>query len=186
MFSITRDKSFQLSLGFALAMHALVLFNAKSSPVTIQSEISVSNSQAKLKLNMQKRVSKKPIQKKKLVKKSKKLVAEKKVVIEQEVSKPQAAIMKTRLNKESMHAPKPRYPRMAIKRGIEGSVVVKILINELGLPYEVSVLKSSGFKVLDEAAKKTAMQWKFSPALVDGKAVKSQNHQPFVFSLQSI
>ncbi|GEM_PF-6859229 len=186
MFSIFRDKSFQISLGFALAMHTLVLFSAKSSPVTINSEISVSNSQAKLQLNMQKRVKKKPVKKKKLVKKSKKLVAKKEVIIEQEVTKPQAAIMKTRLNKTSMHAPKPRYPRMAVKRGIEGSVVVKILINEQGLPYEVSVLKSSGFKVLDDAAKKTAMQWKFSPALVDGKPVKSQNHQPFVFSLQNI
>ncbi len=186
MFNIARDKSFQISLCLALAVHALVLFSAKSSPLTILSEVSMANSPSKLQLNMQKRAVKKPIQKKKLVKKSKKLVAKKEVVIEQEVSKPQAAIMKTNFNKTSMHAPKPRYPRMAIKRGIEGSVVVKILINEQGLPYDVSILKSSGFKVLDEAAIKTAMQWKFSPALVDGKPVKSQNHQPFVFSLQNI
>lgn len=175
-----------MGLVFALALHAIVLFQTKSSPITIQSEISVSNVEARLKLNMEKRVVKKPTPKKKLAKKPKQVVAKKEVVIEQEVSKPQAAIMKTRMNKLSKHAPKPRYPRMAIKRGIEGSVVVKILIDESGLPYSVSVLKSSGFKVLDDAAKATAMRWKFSPALVDGKPVKSQNHQPFVFSLQNI
>lgn len=186
MLSLTRDKSFQVSLCLALAVHALVLFSAKSSPIVLKSEVSIANTSSKLQINMQKRVEKKPIQKKKLVKKSKKLVAKKEVIIEQEVSKPQAAIMKTNFNKTSMHAPKPRYPRMAIKRGIQGRVLVKILINEQGRPYDVSVLKSSGFKMLDEAAIKTAMQWKFSPALVNGKPVKSQNHQPFIFSLQNI
>jgi len=186
VFSITRDKSFQISLCLALAVHALVLFQSKPNPLIIQSEISLHNMDSKLKLNLEKRVVKKPVTKKKIVKKAKKAVAKKEPIIEQEVVKAQSAIMKTKINKASMHAPKPRYPRMAIKRGIEGSVVVKILIDEKGLPYDVSVLKSSGHKLLDEAAKKTAMQWKFSPALVDGKPVKSQNHQPFVFSLQNI
>lgn len=181
-----REKPFQVSLCVALVLHALVLFSANPSLLTPKSETSIASSKAKLKLNLQERKFQKTPKKKKVVKKSKKNIAKKVIAIEQEVSETQAAILKTKINKASMHTPKPRYPRMAIKRGIEGSVVVKILINEDGLPYDATVLKSSGFKVLDEAAVNTAMQWKFSPALVNGKPVKSQNHQPFVFSLQSI
>ncbi|WP_041223571.1 energy transducer TonB [Deferribacter desulfuricans] len=45
------------------------------------------------------------------------------------------------------------YPYLARKRGIEGSVKVKIWINEAGKVVKVELLQSSGFKLLDKNTK---------------------------------
>lgn len=55
----------------------------------------------------------------------------------------------------------PTYPRLALRRGIEGNLKIKITISPVGLPQEVIVLNSSGHEILDNAAVEAAKTWKF-------------------------
>ena len=46
------------------------------------------------------------------------------------------------------------YPLLARKRGMEGIVFVSFVIGSRGLPQDVKIMKSSGYQVLDEEARK--------------------------------
>lgn len=76
----------------------------------------------------------------------------------------------------------PKYPELAKKAGIEGTVVVKVLIDLEGNVEATELLKS--VEVLDEAALEAARQFKFTPAKLDGKPVKVWMSVPFRFKLQ--
>ncbi|NCB02324.1 MAG: energy transducer TonB [Spirochaetia bacterium] len=74
----------------------------------------------------------------------------------------------------------PPYPQEAIAKGIEGEVVVEIIIGRSGAISEIIVIKSSTHRVLDEACINTIRDtWMFSPSSTIRKSVKK-----FVFSLQ--
>jgi protein TonB len=45
------------------------------------------------------------------------------------------------------------------------------------------ILHSSGHALLDEAARKAALTWRFAPALRDGEPVPQLRNQPFTFRL---
>jgi protein TonB len=45
-----------------------------------------------------------------------------------------------------------RYPWAARRRGLEGTVVLSFRVSPEGVPVDVRVLRSSGHKMLDEAA----------------------------------
>lgn len=53
------------------------------------------------------------------------------------------------------------YPIIALKRGIEGSLKVRLKISAEGIPVEIVVLKSSQHTILDEAALKVIPKWRF-------------------------
>jgi protein TonB len=55
----------------------------------------------------------------------------------------------------------PAYPRLAQVRGLEGLVRIKIQVSNEGLPQTTTILKSSGHKVLDQAALDVVPSWKF-------------------------
>ena len=63
-----------------------------------------------------------------------------------------------------LHNPAPDYPPAAQKRGLEGKVVLKVHVLASGQPDNVTVAKSSGHQILDEAALKAVTQWAFAPA----------------------
>jgi protein TonB len=58
----------------------------------------------------------------------------------------------------------PAYPHAARQAMMQGTVVLKIQILENGRPGTVSVLRSSGHDILDEAALTAVQQWRFTPA----------------------
>jgi protein TonB len=60
--------------------------------------------------------------------------------------------------------PKPRYPKIARRKGYEGIVVLKVEILPNGRVGEIRVKKSSGHRMLDRSALKTVKKWKFIPA----------------------
>lgn len=64
------------------------------------------------------------------------------------------------------------YPLDAMSAGIEGAVILEVKIDEGGLVTSVKVLNS--IPMLDAAAVKTAQQWRFTPTLVDGRAVPAK------------
>ena len=80
--------------------------------------------------------------------------------------------------------PRPPYPAVAIRRGYEGTVVLNVYVLPGGEPEEVTVFKSSGYKVLDKAALKAVERWKFVPAQRGFKAVSSWVKVPIEFRLE--
>ena len=50
-------------------------------------------------------------------------------------------------------------------------MLLRVDISETGEVTDVNVAKSSGFTLLDDAAKKSVRRWRFKPSTVDGKAV---------------
>ncbi|HEX3945597.1 MAG TPA: energy transducer TonB [Rhizomicrobium sp.] len=60
------------------------------------------------------------------------------------------------------------YPKVAQRWGEEGTVVVRVYVNEFGKPANVSVARSSGYVDLDNAAVDTVMNWHYVPAIRDG------------------
>jgi TonB family protein len=77
---------------------------------------------------------------------------------------------------------RPTYPSMAMRQRIEGSVVATVFVSETGDVLEVRVLKGVGFG-LDEAAVRALKQSRFTPAMKDGKRVKTWWPQTIVFKL---
>ncbi|SEU34631.1 energy transducer TonB [Stigmatella erecta] len=79
----------------------------------------------------------------------------------------------------------PRYPRAARSEGIEGLVLVRVIIGTDGRiePGSMQVLRSVA--ALDEAALAAVSQWRFSPALGhQGKPVRVIVEIPIQFSLK--
>jgi eukaryotic-like serine/threonine-protein kinase len=66
----------------------------------------------------------------------------------------------------------PRYPEDAARQNVQDVVVLEVLVGPAGSPEEVRVLRGSRkASSLDGAAVAAVRQWKFSPALKDGKPV---------------
>ncbi len=76
----------------------------------------------------------------------------------------------------------PVYPELARKAGIEGMVVVKVLIGTKGDVEKVEVVKSH--PMLDEAAVAAAKQFKFKPGKQRDRYVKVWMTIPFTFRLK--
>jgi protein TonB len=80
--------------------------------------------------------------------------------------------------------PTPKYPELAKQAGIEGTTVVKMLVDIDGSVREVKILKSSGNPMLDQAALAAAKKSKFTPAKQRDKFVRVWVSRPFKFVLQ--
>jgi periplasmic protein TonB len=66
----------------------------------------------------------------------------------------------------------PEYPPASRRAGEAGTVTLRCMVSEQGRCSEISVVKSSGFPKLDEAAvKEVQRNWKFVPGKDDGKPV---------------
>ncbi len=76
----------------------------------------------------------------------------------------------------------PKYPELARKAGIEGMVVVKVLINTKGRVEKVEVIKSH--PMLDDAAIAAAKQFIFKPGKQRDRYVKVWMTIPFTFKLK--
>ncbi|MEK7737712.1 MAG: energy transducer TonB, partial [Pseudomonadota bacterium] len=68
---------------------------------------------------------------------------------------------------------KPEYPAASIRAQESGIVTLGFLIDLDGRVLESKVERSSGYRRLDEAARKALGLCKFQPATVDGKPEKS-------------
>lgn len=75
-----------------------------------------------------------------------------------------------------------RYPELARKAGIEGTVVVKVLVNTKGDIEDVAILQSH--PMLDDAAIEAAWQFKFKPGKQRDRFVKVWVSVPFNFKLR--
>jgi len=81
-------------------------------------------------------------------------------------------------------APSPPYPRNALRAGLQGTVMLRVLVDVDGHPLEVEVERGSGHRELDAAARKHVLRhWTFRPATVDGRPVQAVGIVPIAYRL---
>lgn len=78
----------------------------------------------------------------------------------------------------------PDYPNQAKRRGMQGTVMLGVLVAESGLAKSVQIAKSSGFAMLDKSALETVRQWKFVPAKRGQETIEAHVIVPIEFRLQ--
>ncbi len=81
---------------------------------------------------------------------------------------------------------KPRYPEIARKAGVEGRVVLQIVVDEKGNVLEAVPIVAVPPGIFEEAAIEAMMQWKFKPAKQRDKAIKVRMGQTMEFTLKDI
>ena len=79
----------------------------------------------------------------------------------------------------------PEYPEEARRVNLEGSLKLKVRIDEFGQVRDVEVLESTPRDVFDQAAVKALRQARFRPALRDGRPVRSQIYLRVDFKLEN-
>jgi TonB family protein len=77
----------------------------------------------------------------------------------------------------------PVYPKDAEKKGIEGTVGLRVLVTKKGTVDKVEVETSSGHDQMDQAAIKAARKTRFRPAVKDGQRVAMWINYPIQFAL---
>jgi periplasmic protein TonB len=77
----------------------------------------------------------------------------------------------------------PTYPPASRRAGEEGTVRLKVLVDESGRPKDIQVAQSSGFSRLDEAAKQAVRRWKFVAATDGSKALSVWTQVSITFRL---
>ncbi|MBU3665773.1 MAG: energy transducer TonB [Chthoniobacterales bacterium] len=78
----------------------------------------------------------------------------------------------------------PNYPEMARRNGWQGLCMVRVAVTAQGRAGVVSLARSSGYGVLDQAALAAVKRWSFTPRMVRGNAVGCTVEVPVNFSLR--
>jgi protein TonB len=81
--------------------------------------------------------------------------------------------------------PAPDYPPMAVRQGWQGTVLLRVRVLQTGAVDSIEVVRSSGKKVLDDAAVHTVERWVFAPSTRGSTAVDGFATVPIEFKLDS-
>ncbi len=77
------------------------------------------------------------------------------------------------------------FPVQALRQGMHGTVLLRVLVDETGKPLEVTVARSSGHALLDRSAREQVLAgWRFQPATLHGQAVRAWAQVPVAFDLR--
>lgn len=71
----------------------------------------------------------------------------------------------------------PNYPPRAMRRGLEGYVVVRFTISPSGRPQDLSVVEANPPRVFEREALRALRKWKYEPKVVNGEAVAQPGQQ---------
>jgi protein TonB len=80
--------------------------------------------------------------------------------------------------------PSPKYPRIARRRGYQGTVVIEALVNREGKVEDLRLSHSSGYRVLDRAAMRSVKNWVFEPGRRGDEEVEMWVKIPVRFQLK--
>ena len=80
--------------------------------------------------------------------------------------------------------PPPEYPPRARRRGHEGLVVLRVLVDRQGKVRELDVERSSGYRMLDRAAISSVRSWRFEPGTKGDEPVEMWVKVPVRFELR--
>ena len=79
----------------------------------------------------------------------------------------------------------PVQPARSLRNGEQGKVILRVMVQADGSAGEVQVRTSSGFPLLDEAARSAVQTWRFNPATSDGKPIAEWYLVPIIFKLSN-
>lgn len=80
-------------------------------------------------------------------------------------------------------APQPVYPAAARRRGDEGEVLLRVLIDAQGGVEQIALERSSGIASLDQAAREAVRRARFQPYVEQGRALPAYVVVPIKFQL---
>ncbi len=80
--------------------------------------------------------------------------------------------------------PKPLYPRIARKRGYEGTAILNVFVGKQGYVKDITVFKSTGHRSLDRAALSCLKKWLFEPGQSNGRKIEMWVKVPVRFRLE--
>jgi protein TonB len=83
-----------------------------------------------------------------------------------------------------LSSPAPRYPRNAQRRGIAGTVLLRVHVGTDGKPEDIDLIEGSGSHDLDRAATEAVRRWRFAPAMRGGQPVEAAVQVPITFNLK--
>ena len=78
----------------------------------------------------------------------------------------------------------PIYPDVARKKGWQGCSLLRAQISAQGIVESLTLLQSSGYDVLDQAASTAVRRWRFHPQQINGQTTPSIVEIPVKFSLK--
>jgi protein TonB len=81
--------------------------------------------------------------------------------------------------------PPPDYPAQAVRQGWQGTVLLRVRVLQNGSVEGVEVVKSSGKKVLDDAAIHTVQRWVFAPSTRGSTPIDGFATVPIEFKLDT-
>lgn len=84
-------------------------------------------------------------------------------------------------DRASRQASPPRYPEAALEQGISGKLVLLVDIDSRGRPTAVEVETAEPAGVFDQAAMDAVRNWKFEPAIENGRPAASRIRVPIHF-----
>jgi protein TonB len=80
--------------------------------------------------------------------------------------------------------PKPIYPAIAKRMGMEGTVMLKVLVSREGESLKIEIAQSSGHEILDQAATQVVKRWRFIPARKGDSPLEEWVQVPVSFHLK--
>lgn len=98
---------------------------------------------------------------------------------------PPAPVIPPQFNADYLNNPAPHYPGLSRRLGEQGRVLLRVFVDEQGLPARIELRTSSGHERLDHVALDAVRQWKFVPARRGDQAVSAWVLVPISFSLRS-
>lgn len=87
-------------------------------------------------------------------------------------------------NAAYLNNPRPSYPSISRRMGEQGKVLLRVMVDENGLPQQIEIKQSSGFDRLDKAALASVKQWRFVPGKRNGVPEAMWNIVPVNFVLE--
>lgn len=79
-------------------------------------------------------------------------------------------------------SPDPEYSEEARKKSVQGRCVLKLVVDQQGIPRDIKVIRSVGYG-LDEKAVEAVQKWRFKPATLNGHPVSVQINVEVTFNL---
>jgi protein TonB len=81
-----------------------------------------------------------------------------------------------------VNRPAPRYPPEALRRGVGGTVRVRVVVAADGSVERMDIAEASGNRHLDRAALEAVRRWTFKPAVRGGRPVSAEVIVPLEFN----
>lgn len=97
-----------------------------------------------------------------------------------------AAITQPLFGAAYLRNPPPAYPPAARRQKVEGKVVLDVDVSNNGEAIRVSIVRSSGYSLLDDAAREAVTHWRFIPARRGSESVAANVIVPIIFKIGEI